>query len=428
MNKQIYFLLILIGLLIGCRKEEINPPPVISLIEPYTNKHYNVFDTVFYKASAQDQNGVEYISASIVNDFLSVVTTTNTQQFNTLSAQVESYLVLDDIHLTSGTYYLMITASDGNNVTRSYTKISIIEEPLVLKNILIFSEQSSSQTEVYSLDSNLFVSKFTYPQGFQSAAINSYNQQIHILGTQGSMSTFTTDDYTEEWYINQINNPLQSFYGQVDVIDNTTFVSFGSGYIKGYDKFGVVRKSFNTQGIQYQPSIFYKWNYYLIAFEKAIGNQDNRIDVFYYGAGGKKISFYVDFDVVQFFYYREDKIMMWGNKNGKAKLYELSLLYNFIDEIKTLPLEQLFSAIQVEENIFLAAIGNDIYHFNSNTNSLNIYSAGVHADLLKFEELNSVFFIVNQNTLTVKAYPQNIELLTTTHNQPIKAIEFLYNK
>ncbi len=413
-----------------CKKEHDSIPPRIIISSPVNNQHFSVIDTIVIKGQVEDENIIETVSIVIVNDDMIPVMQKVSINVNSKKTGLNETYIINNIHLSSDYYYLQISAGDGNNITKSFIKLYLSSIPKERTGIFIISKQTDNSTQIFRLDTaGSLIYQFTFDDKFQDAAISSYFQQLYILGkNDGNMKAYNLPSNQVCWEVNNINNVLYTFKGRVGVIAQLIFVSFSSGSIKGFDNYGTVRQVADISNELFHPTIFYKHYDYLLVEAEPTDNQDNRIEKIYYSTGSPLHYHSVDFQVINFFSYDEDKVLIWSVKNEKAKVYTLSCSYNILDEIISLPDEKLHSVIQVEDKVFLAAMGNHIYKFKAETNSLSIFKENFYTNKLKYDELNNEIFAMNNKNLSIMLYPSANITYSLAHSDTIADVEFLYNR
>src|ERR1700746_4127123 len=138
---------ILLLFLFSCRKEEDISAPKITFSSPVENQVFNVYDHVPVKASVTDNTKLTSISVSLVDASQSLVHITVPVPVSSPSTNVDMQYLLDNIHLESGVYYMLISASDGKNDSHGYLKINIVAVPKVLKKVYVTAVASGAQTD-----------------------------------------------------------------------------------------------------------------------------------------------------------------------------------------------------------------------------------------------------------------------------------------
>lgn len=413
----------------GCNKDEDISPPGITISKPSPNQSFAAIDTIFVDAEIYDNIIIKTVSISILDEDLLPVSPTDHYDINSQNTNIKTFYEINNIHLVSGYYYLQVSASDGINTGRSFIKIYISEIPIERTGIYIFSEESGN-TQVFKIAPDFSIQFiFNFYDEFQDAEINSYFQQLYLLGkNNGIMQACEISSCETLWQVSGINNVLYPFLGQLDILDNLVFISYSDGNIIGYDNTGTGRYSFTITDNQFKPGRFYKHKDFLIVEEQSISFIDNRIEVFYYYSFSPMQHYDVDIDIVDFYSFNDDKVIIFGNKNDIAEVCTLSVYYQQIGGINGFPDEKIHSVISTENNVYLLAMGDHIYKYNGHTNGLTVYLQDKSADILKFDYLYNDVFIIKGDSLSIMSYPGNIFHLDYKHPNPILDVEILYNR
>jgi len=142
--KKSYFLFLFIITisLITCKKEAEKVFPIVVVSSPYENQIYTVLDTMAIMADVTHNKVLKSISMAIVDMELKPVTSRFNLNPGSNEYRINSNIIIDNIELSSGNYYLHIRASDGENETNSYTKIFIYELPRVLEDIYVITKSN----------------------------------------------------------------------------------------------------------------------------------------------------------------------------------------------------------------------------------------------------------------------------------------------
>jgi hypothetical protein len=123
-----YISLVLFLLFLSCRKEKDELSPQITWVMPGEFEIYHVFDTIRFEFEARDESKLESIVVDIADEeFRTVLAGVEIQNINANLLQVAREIVIDDIHISSGEYYIRVRISDGENEKVDFRPCTIIE-------------------------------------------------------------------------------------------------------------------------------------------------------------------------------------------------------------------------------------------------------------------------------------------------------------
>ncbi|MGZ4033990.1 MAG: Ig-like domain-containing protein, partial [Bacteroidia bacterium] len=239
-NKYLSLVVILITFLFSCKKDDDVTGPKVIFNNPIENQVFNVFGNVTVNASVTDETKIASLSVSLVDASQQLVHVTIPITVTSSPSMTFNMLyTLDNIHLESGVYYIMISASDGKNDTHAYQKINLVAVPKVLKKVYVTSKTSSIQTNLYAIDSTFttIVPVHNFSGDYLASSVSSYYQQAYMCGNYtGNFSGIDLNGnvkFSISPFIS--SNPyFTGFYND----DKTNYVSRYDGYIKGYDYLG----------------------------------------------------------------------------------------------------------------------------------------------------------------------------------------------
>ena len=144
------FMIFLFMSFISCDKEDVLPP-ILVVNTPLALSNFNVLEYISVQGSASDETNIEYVELKLLNNDLVSVSNQIVLNSNELNFNFNANILIDDIHLSSGNYFLKVAVSDGKNVTSSYVEILLSAVPLVLKKTYVVSSNINS-FNLYEID------------------------------------------------------------------------------------------------------------------------------------------------------------------------------------------------------------------------------------------------------------------------------------
>ncbi|GAB4297889.1 MAG: hypothetical protein Kow0068_22000 [Marinilabiliales bacterium] len=393
------------------------------------NQVFNAIDTVFVEASVSDDNKISSIKIYLIDNLFEPTGQSESITANNTEEQtVKHYFSINDIHLFSGIYYLEVEASDGINTSREYVKILIDEIPIELRKIIIVCS-GSQVTDIYASDTSLLFSKMkTLQQELSGFAISSYNREIAVLTNIGSLQVFYPSDFSMLWTVSYPHLSGYPFSGKVYAIDNYIYAGFTKGNIYGYDANGVVRKNYKINSHSHTPGVFYKHTDYMFIADVPAQPIQAKIEKLNFASGGFIDDYETNIDIVEFTYYDDNYIMIWGNENNTAKVCTLHVVNNVMYSIDVFPDEQLVDTEQIDDNSWIFITEDNIYNFYKNSGTVSLYLSLPGCSVVKYEELTEKLYIASNTSLFIYDYKTKTLLNTKVFPDNIIDCGFLYNK
>lgn len=181
----LYILACISSLLLGCRKESDSKPPVIVISSPSEGDTFYYLNTIIVHAEISDDSRLDKIIVEVTNS-------ANTRFLESYAINPEDRTqtvhwttALDDLYLESGTYFIKITASDGENESIEFQEIQLIGAPRILERVCIIRADGAT-TAVDTLQGNVPVAWFNDPSNYAFGGIDSRTNHLVMCGTDPS--------------------------------------------------------------------------------------------------------------------------------------------------------------------------------------------------------------------------------------------------
>ena len=432
--KKIIFLFCLIHItfFFSCKKKtDDNFGPEVTITSPAENQSYNVLDVIQVKASVTDETQITSLSICLVDINHSVVIPALAIPVSSPAMNINTQYALDNIHLETGLYYLLITASDGKNDSHTYQKIYLTAIPKVRKSIYFVTAANVSQTHLSYIDSSFasITPYHSFSGDYIGSSISSYFQQGYICGNYtGSFTGINLNDNSIPFNVmaNTSSNPyFTGYYADV----KNEYVSRYDGYIKGYDYLGNSIFNANSKSGFYTQKICFN-NGYLIAEERDKTSVTKKIDT-YYSTGVAFQECSLSQDVVAFCEKDLQNVFVFGNSSGQAVVQLFDRInnnlwnpYNY-----ALPTGSILSAVKIDENTYLIGHSNGtIYKYEYLNSSLTTYLTGYTAIQLKYDDLTNELCVAETNRISTFDYPTATLHKFLNSAETILDINILYNR
>ncbi len=429
LRNALIFLLLL--QLFSCKKEEDTQDPVIAIHLPVADHTYNVYENVPVTADVTDETKITSVVISLVSDNYTPVYIGLHLPVSSPHMSVNTQYTLGDIHLETGLYYIMITASDGTNDVRAYQPIHIIGVPRALKKIFVTTGSSTSATNMSVIDSTFIsaVSYHTFNGDYQGSSVSSYYQQVFMCGNYtGPYASLELPLSSVKFSIAPLisGNPyFTSYYPE----DKKNYIARFDGTIKGYNNNGDVVYS-GTANVGYYVTRMVMNDGYLVASEQS-KTSPSKLLVSFFTTGTPEQQTPITQDIVAFCEQDENNVFVFGNVAGQGVIQLFDRInnnlwnpYNY-----ALPVGSILSAVKIDPNTYLIGLSNGtIYKYQYLSSSLTVYAAGYTAIQLKYDDVENRIYVAEQNSVSAIDYPSTTYIGSVTSAENIKDISLLYNR
>jgi hypothetical protein len=431
-NKKYLFLFPLLLLcLFSCKKDQDVTAPKVIFSSPLENQSFNVYDYVNVKATVTDETRLESLSVTLLDAGHIPVHTTVPVTVSSPSMDLSMQYLLDNIHLESGIYFIMVTASDGEHDAHAYRQIYISAIPKQLKAVYVLSSTSSAQTNLSYIDSTFsnIIPFHTFSGDYLGSGISSYHQEAFVCGhytgafsgldLQFSLNrfSFAAIPSSAPYYTGFRNDEQRSYIARYD------------GAIRGYDRDGAGTFTASAISGYYARQLFINGDR-LLAEEKDQTSSAKKL-VVYFNTGGQEKSCILPQDVVEFCEKDNTDIFVFGNTAGQGVIQLYDRTNNNLWSPYPFPLAvgSILSALKLDADTYLIAHSNGtIYKYQYSINSLTTYLTGFTALKLKMDDVNGVLYVMEANKISTFAYPSLSTVNSITSAESILDIHLLYNR
>lgn len=427
MIKRMAYLVLLI-LFFSCKKEEIdNQSPTISILLPIQNQTFTAFDAIQVRGIITDNIGITSFSISLRNSNNINVLNGVSKNISAATYNVNEQIILDDLYLVSGSYTLKISAFDGVNQTDSYIPLTINEFPKTRNGFFVFSNSGSS-TQIIKLNNGLNPTFFASLAGdFINGIVNSLNQQVYSCGSvTGDLVTLDANTANQSWIINNNASGFQNFTS-ISQHERDIYVGYFNQNINSYSKNGVSKFSAMAFVNNYTTLLYVHDNNLLFTEQKEISTAVTRL-VSYYLTGFVKDNVLLNEDVISFFSYSTNEVILFSNAagNGKIKVYNINS--NSTWQPFALNTGTISSCTEVSRGIYLITQNGNVITVNMNNFTCSTYLSAVNSTIVKYDVVTNEVVVTSGNILTVYDYSTKSIKGTYIHSNTILAFDFWYNK
>jgi len=429
------FLRIIIALVmllfVSCKKEDDITAPDIEFSGPQENQTFNVNDVMTVSGVISDDNEIKSVSIQLLNSAQQVVLPAVLPSLSSPSMNFSVHYPIDDIHLESGAYFIMITASDGKNERRKYRKIYLNEVPRVLRKIFVITQTTSSATNWSYIDSTLtsIYPYYTFNGDYIGSSVSDYYQQIFNCGNYtGDYISYDDKTKNVKYSIPGITSVVPYFTAQTSNLNNTYIARYDE-FIKGYDYLG--SPIYNTQSSPgyYVTKFIFNDGWMISQQQSKI--PATKIIVSYYPSGLADVQTNISQDVVAMVEKDNTNVFMFGNNAGQATIQLYDRINNNLWNPYPFSLATgaLLSAVKIDNDTYLIGHSNGtIYKYQYVSSGVTVYLSGYTAKSLKYDFDSNKLFVAENNKVSVIDYATKSVLASVNSSETILDIHPLYNR
>lgn len=411
--------------LFACREDRDLNPPGIQIFSPAENSSYTVFDTIRVKAGLSDDRQVLSVSIQLLEENHTPAQSPVRSNIGGMNFIYENVYAISNADLISGTYYLKISATDGENDSKKYIKIYLSEAPVSGRGIFIISLPSTNSVEVTFLDSAMEASLFLAKNcDYRGSCVGSGNAYLNLMGNfLCGLNSYNIPDKSIRW-----SEPAQgssSYFTQLDFYSEISYVCYYTGMIRGFDKNGALQFS-ATVNSGYYPVKTFLHNSVIFAEEQELSGSKRQVSK-YFSTGSYGESVAIPISIVSFGAKDNNNIFLFGNDSSQAAILLYDIPNDNISTPYTLPAgSTLNDALQINTNTYLLALQDGLYKYQySPLNFIQQVSlAGINR--IKYDETNNRVVVASGNKLYVYNYSNWNLMQSYTHPHSIRDFHMFY--
>ena len=428
--KYTYYLLFFLLLMMSCKKEKDEEYPSITITSPSAQSSYDVFESVNIKATITDNRNIEKITVRIVdNNGLSAAAPKTLTPGGT-SYNLDINLLLNDIYTPTGQYLVKVTVSDGTNEKTVFLEIHINEVPKQLKKIIIVRTPAAGIIELDSLDGNNFTNFYTTASDYLASDISSYLQTIYLCGKfTGDMKAIDANNFYLNYSVPVGNNGSLPYFNNMHYSDisKLNFVSFGLGYLNGYNKNGTIAQNFNFTA-PFIPGKMLETQQHIFCEQINTTGGNHKLSMHYKTSGTVEQSASTNIRWNNILEKDINTLVLAGNValQGEIRIYNLSS--NSFFEPVNIPSGTIYDMVQADANTYLIAHASGILKYTYSNSSLVNLTTGNKAQKLTWHAPGNLLFSAEGNILKTWDINSGFSLSNYTTSDSIKNILLHYNK
>lgn len=422
---HVFLILITLFLFFSCNKEKENLMPEIEVFLPQSGITLNAVDSVMVKAEITDDSGPLSVSVYIAGGANNSLTNPMVITGSGNKISINELYFFNNKYIESGNYYLVIHVEDGKNQVNKFISISVTGIPLELKSVYVGVDDPAGLKIFCSDTSGGFIQTGLVSGSFEDFMVNNYSQQLYLLSENGCLSCYSLPALQKEWENSGFSIIGNTFKGQLMEHDYHTYLTDANGYVKAFDKSGMLRKAFSIPSGS--PERFNFCDSKLLVSVFNYQTQNRYIQALSL-SGGVLNSYQVNFITERIFNHSLNTVMIFCSNSGNTSMYTYNTEINYLYPFGTGFPEAFIDAIETPDNQYLLSTSDNIRVIEKNYGNSNLYALTYLADIVKIERTSSWLYLADSNKLSVLNYPGSQIMSSFNFPENILFFDFLYNK
>ena len=419
--------------LAGCRKEKDEIAPTIFFDLPFMGNSYQFGEIIPIKARISDDKKIDFIRITVSdasgNEYLQVLNLTSSSNEKT----VETLLEHNDRYLTSGVYYVKISAGDGVNEFTAFREIYLHELPVALDKVYLVKQPSSTDFEVDSLgvDGEIYPLYFVAGR-YAKGELDSRSHKFCFAETAfGSINIIDMEDGVVNSSNSLPSSAEDGFYNCVvhDPFKHSVYFGGNESQIRECTSFASLNIQFLIPG-DFIAEHFALNEDYLFVHARNIQSTQQNITVFHRETGAFLQSLALDNSIEVIGLQsleNNEQVLVIANEDGASHLFKYNNATNAFNELFTMyDQSQCLYSCSGKDGRFYIAHQNGIVQYNSD---LEMISSGMSISpvTMKYEPVNDRLYVMTGGILYTLNSSADTEIISYVIPN-CRDVLFQYNK
>lgn len=395
-------LILIVALLLGCRKDKDSAPPTVVFLQPGDGSSVSVPDTIAVSLAVSDDRLVESLSVLVADVNGVPISASVVVPVNERERTVHIDLPLLDERIESGTYVLTASASDGNQDGRAFRSLVVQAAPLrVRSTFLIPPASQSSPFIVTRIDSVGSSSSFASLNELAGTAID--RDHLYTAGTAthallrwdlrtGNSSTLAANPGTG-------NQAVTYFHGLAsDPADGRVYVGTHDGRVLGFASSGT--QTFTSTapgGYRSEATVVVGENLISAAYNQV--SQQRALVRHAYSSGVVLSQFATSLAPIGLFERNQDHLLLFGNTALGGAIHDVHAVQGGTFIMREFPGEAIQCVARIAPGVYALGFASGIRRFSYQNNSVVTLSAGLDAACLTFNPVSGALLVGSGSNL-----------------------------
>jgi hypothetical protein len=398
MRRLIILTCLLSGIFIffSCNNDEDENEPVITILGPEEGLQVFIPDTLAVQFKVTDDRSVISVYVSILDENNIQIVQPVYFYPDSTSITAEALIPLTDKSLETGSYTIIVSASDGSNEVKAFRLIMINELPVELTGYIAVTSQLGLECTVYGLDPGFEIdTQFVLPETPHLTAVHSMWEKFYFITDEPSVITsFDLKTYEASWDASAYPpRPVIT-----DIVSDKEFMySSANGDVTLVDRGGniIIRSvPYENKTITHLAAD----NNYIYAAHASLSGDINELTVLYRVTGeireqkllSAPIAGIVAFQGAAYvFLHSGDDIAVMYYDPAIMQIGQVNMIYN----------DNLTSAVGLGNQAIFLLTDNAVYEYNPVYNNYGFFTL-VPYEICRYDYLHDDVFLVKDKTVS----------------------------
>jgi len=382
----------LVGGMYSCEKID-RKPPVVTLITPSAVYSVTVPDTIHVKFTALDDRQLTEITIELIDEQINKTGTGFTIYPVGNYIEVDTFLVVDDILLNSGKYYIRVRAHDAVGNGTAYAEILLTGVPRLMTEIMLFS--SGNPANLYQQQSGIWNPTATFSGAISGVGFDALNQRLCISTNQpGGVQMWNMNNVSLSWSEFIANAPPALATGELHFMSN----SYIFAILKQESQIALasIDGIYKTTEIYLTPNHLVKTFHYssnfIVSLQREASGQNGRVVSNYWG-GFHVHSSHLNETPVAVHYLPGNVFLIITNNGSQGRIRHFDPQNNILSSATNT--DSILWLRKIDNN-FLLATSNSVLQYANGTLSTFYTEGALDA---AYDEVNNEIYLLKSGEL-----------------------------
>jgi outer membrane protein assembly factor BamB len=414
----------------SCQKEKDKQAPSVSISVPQGGSTLSIPDTLQVRASYSDDKIVEDLFIQLVGPDGTQAVPELRVSVDAANGAIDRTWIINDERLLSGTYRLVVSASDGTNTGSAEVQVQVQEAPL--RTICLFASVQTGAEEltVYRIGEDLVAQPFgTFQQDASDVIVDSYNNLVLVAGgSTGPCLALDATTGAKRWSLSNPNVLELPYFTCVypSETDRRIYVGDLNGIISGYSAQG--SRVFNTTTIPGKRSeVCFSSGNALVSVQKEISSEERAVGVYDRYSGQLLGQQPCETRVEAVYGYSDGTLLFFGNdQNDLGTLEVRTAGGKFLGQASLG--SELVSTVQESAQIYYLGFSSSIVRYSYTEGTQQTVFSGTGARRMGIDRARGWLLLAEENEATLVNISNGQVLTNIPFVGQVLSIRALYNR
>ncbi|MBK9176099.1 MAG: hypothetical protein IPM46_07120 [Flavobacteriales bacterium] len=399
---RLSFLILLVALILGCRKDKDSEPPKAIFLQPVEGFSVNIPDTIAVVVAVSDDRLVESLTVLVANMDGVPIAPAVVVSVGAREQTIHIDLPLTDERIESGGYVLTARANDGSQDGRAFRGLVVQAAPLRVRSTFLVPPPSQSPPFILTrIDSSGAPSTFVTLDELGGATLD--REYLYTAGT--AMSPL------RRWNLNSggpsilASNPgtgstaVPYFLGLVrDPVDGRIYVGTQDRQLLGFSISGVQVFSANTLiGFRSEATAVVGDNLISSAYNPVL--QQRMLVQHAYSSGVLLSQWPSSVAPIGLSERDASHLLLFGNTAEGGAIQEINVLQGGVFTMREFPGEPIQCVTRLAPGTYALGFASGVRRFDYQSNAVVPLASGMNAACLTFNPVSGALLVGSGSSL-----------------------------